>query len=176
MTPLADVEKKANSRMPQTYRHTQTAPLYLLLVACSAAVLILAAVNTQDRTATIACLLVASIIALAAGSMRSLTISDAGDALKVRFGPVPLFGTSLPYAEMTSVQIGRSSFMDGWGIHFIPWRGWTYNLWGFDCVVVRMGKRTVRLGTDDREALCGFLQDRLAKEDACDTPPTSLLR
>ena len=48
---------------------------------------------------------------------------------------------------MTAVEAGRSSLIDGWGIHWIPGRGWTYNLWGFGCVVIQQGKKTTRVGT-----------------------------
>jgi hypothetical protein len=44
----------------------------------------------------------------------------------------------------------------------VPQRGWTYNLWGFDCVRLTMRNgRIHRVGTDDSDALYTFLQERL---------------
>jgi hypothetical protein len=51
--------------------------------------------------------------------------------------------------------------MDGWGIHYVPFRGWTYNLWGFDCVVLQLGSKTVRIGTDDADNLLAFLERQI---------------
>ena len=92
---------------------------------------------------------------------RSLTVADDGDRLTIRFGPVPLFRTSIPYADMTGVEAGKSTVIDGWGIHYVPGRGWTYNLWGFGCVVVYRGKTIIRIGSDDVENLVDFLNRRI---------------
>lgn len=88
---------------------------------------------------------------------RSLTVSDEGERLSIRFGPIPLFRKSIAYADITRVEPGKSSFVDGWGIHYLPGRGWTYNLWGYDCVVVYPGRKIIRIGTDDVENLVDFL-------------------
>lgn len=48
--------------------------------------------------------------------------------------------------------------MDGWGIHYILGRGWTYNLWGFGCVKLTLGRKVVRVGSDDVENLVEFLK------------------
>ena len=59
----------------------------------------------------------------------------------------------------------RSNVIDGWGIHWVPGRGWTYNLWGFDCVRLTLaGGRTIRVGTDDPRSLAQFVQTRIARE------------
>jgi len=59
--------------------------------------------------------------------------------------------------------VDRTRFIDGWGIHWIPWRGWTYNLWGFRCVRLKHLGRTIRIGTDDPEGLRDYLADRVRK-------------
>jgi hypothetical protein len=64
---------------------------------------------------------------------------------------------------MTAVEQGQTSLIDGWGIHFIPLRGWTFNLWGFDCAKITLGSKVVRVGTDDAENLVTFLRERLAE-------------
>ena len=38
-------------------------------------------------------------------------------------------------------------------------RGWTYNIWGFACVKLKLGRKIIRVGTDDT--------DRLAKVIRC---------
>jgi hypothetical protein len=56
--------------------------------------------------------------------------------------------------------------VDGWGVHWIPGRGTTYNLWGFDCAVLLVNGRIVRIGSDDAEGLVEFLKAKIR-------PPTS---
>ena len=80
----------------------------------------------------------------------------------MQYGPLPWFRKAVPYTEITAVERGRSTLVDGWGIHWVPFRGWTYNLWGFDCAVLRLGSRIVRIGTDDAENLVAFLQEKIA--------------
>ena len=53
------------------------------------------------------------------------------------------------------------SLIDGLGIHYVPFRGWTYNLWGFDCVVLELGKKTLRIGSNDADGLLTFLRSRI---------------
>lgn len=92
-----------------------------------------------------------------------LRVFDLGDSLSIQYGPLPLFGTSVKYADITSVAQGRSSLIDGWGIHWIPGRGWTFNLWGFDCVELELNGRLLRIGTDDPAELTRFLQGRTSE-------------
>ena len=91
----------------------------------------------------------------------SLTVRDEGQWLAVRFGPLPVFGTRIAYSSITGVEAARSDALDGWGIHWILSRGVIYNVWGFDCVRIQMGKRSVRVGTDDVEGLTSFLRTKI---------------
>ncbi|MBK7403704.1 MAG: hypothetical protein IPJ41_03480 [Phycisphaerales bacterium] len=143
------------------YGHTQRAPLAILLVVFAGATLV-GAWSEWGRSIAGPILLSASAaFLLLAASFAHLRISDRGEFLSARFGPLPVFGTRVRYASITSIERGRSSWIDGWGIHFIPGRGWTFNLWGWDCVVLRCGERIVRLGTDDPEGLEQFLRTRV---------------
>ena len=109
-------------------------------------------------------LLGAAALSLAcAESFRYLTVEDEGDCLAVRFGPLPLLGTRICYADITAVEAGRSSILDGWGVHWVPGRGTTYNLWGLDCVKVRLGRKVIRIGSDDVENLVGFVRTRMSR-------------
>jgi hypothetical protein len=143
------------------YEHTQRGPLHLVLLACAAGSAALAWSVSDEPPAALIALGVSLLLALAASSFASLTVRDGGDHLAVRFGPLPLFRTRIPYADMTGVAAARSSVLDGWGVHWGPGRGWIWNLWGFGCVRVEMGARTVRVGTDDVEGLVRFLRTKL---------------
>ena len=48
----------------------------------------------------------------------------------------------------------------GWGIHYFPGRGWTYNIWGFACVKLTLGRKIIRVGTDDADGLARFLGEK----------------
>jgi hypothetical protein len=105
--------------------------------------------------------IVGVILFVLAISFQTLTVSDEGEYLDVRYGPLNLFGTKIAYEDITAVEPGKSSIIDGWGIHFIPFRGWTINLWGFECAKIWRGKKVIRIGTDDSENLVNFLRSRL---------------
>ena len=93
---------------------------------------------------------------------RELTVSVDTAELSVQYGPIPLFGKRIPLANIAQVEAGRSTWIDGWGIHYVPGRGWTYNLWGFDCVELNLNGKRLRVGTDDRDHLAQALADRIA--------------
>ena len=105
---------------------------------------------------------VSLVLVLVAFCFASLTVRDAGTHLSVRFGPIPLFGTKIQYSSITGVAAAKSGLLDGWGVHWMPFRGWIYNLWGFGCVRVSLGSKTVRVGTDDVDGLVRFLETKLA--------------
>ena len=95
-----------------------------------------------------------------------LRVRDEDEHLDVRFGPLPLFGTRIPYDKITDVQADRSTFLDGWGVHWMPGKGFIYNVWGFDCIRVTLGQKTVRVGTDDIVNLRVFLRLKMRQSDA----------
>ena len=107
--------------------------------------------------------LLTMFFALLGWSFTWLRIEDEGQRLLVRYGPLPFFWTRIEYGEIDSVAPAKSTWIDGWGIHWAPGRGWTYNLWGFDCVELRLGKQTLRLGTDDAERLAVFLAGKVGR-------------
>ena len=73
------------------------------------------------------------------------TIHYEGDSLSIRFGPLPVLRKTIRYADITGVETGHTKVIDGWGIHYIPGRGWTYNLWGFGCVKLTRGRKKGRV-------------------------------
>jgi hypothetical protein len=104
------------------------------------------------------------LIALLASAFHHLTVVDQGDRLAIRFGPVPLFHRIVPYVNIEKVQVGRTLVLDGWGIHYSIRGGWVWNLWGRDCVVVRLKKGLLRIGTDDAEGLARFLELKIGQQ------------
>ena len=106
-------------------------------------------------------LAVAAILSLCGLVFGSLTISDEGDRLVLRFGPLPLLRKTIRYADITGVEVGRTTILDGWGMHYVPLRGWTYNLWGFGCVKLTLGRKIIRVGTDDAEALAKVIREKM---------------
>lgn len=148
------------------YDNTQSAPLYLLLVATGIGML----VGSWMIPEQVPQLIVAGsggLMFVLALSFRHLSVSDEGQCLLVSFGPLPLFRRRILYSDIKSVERSRTTFFDGWGIHLSPGGGWTWNLWGFDCVDVYFKKgRRLRVGTNDPEGLEAFLKQRLQDESA----------
>ena len=146
------------------YRHTQTAPLYLILVGVGTAIL-LAAHSTSEMTVRLILLSSAGVMFLLALCFQQLTVADQGQRLLISFGPLPLFRRSVRYADIQRVERGRSTILDGWGIHLSPRGGWTWNLWGFECLEVYFKNgRVLRIGTDDLLRLETFVRQRVSHE------------
>jgi len=144
------------------YEHTQKSPLGWIFAVTGGLILIIAWLISRNQiTSVLISFAVAVILVLISLCFGSLTVRDETDFLAIRFGPLPIFRTRIEYPEITGVEIDRSNILDGWGIHYIPGRGWTYNVWGFDCVRIQKGKKIICVGTDDKEALVTFLKTRI---------------
>ena len=96
-------------------------------------------------------------------SFHHLTVEDKRDRLSVSFGPLPLFRRSIRYDDIVSAEIGRTTILDGWGIHWSLRGGWVWNIWGWDCVVLQLRKGILIVGTDDAENLAEFLESRIVR-------------
>ena len=147
--------------MSSMYEHTQHSPLHWLLYLLSGFLFFFVWQAQRDTGPFLVLLVAAFSVLIFALAFRSLTVSDQGDFLRIRYGPLNLFGTKIAYRDMTAVEQGKTSVIDGWGIHFIPFRGWTFNLWGFECAKISLGEKIIRIGTDDSENLVQFLQDQI---------------
>lgn len=143
------------------YKHTQRSPLHLLLYLPVAFSFVLAWQIRTDVVPSIVTAIVAVVLLLLALAFQTLTVSDHGQHLDVRYGPLNLFGTRIAYRDITEVEAGKTSFIDGWGIHFVPFRGWTLNLWGFECAMITRGDKTMRIGTDDSQALVELIKEKM---------------
>lgn len=144
------------------YRHTQKGWWHWVVVlglAAVWAVVVLADPHAPGLAAGLA--VSAALAALVGGSFAYLRVQDEGDRLGIHYGPLPLFRKHLRYDRLEDVRVARSRWIDGWGIHWVLGRGWTYNLRGFDCVEVRIDGRTIRIGTDEPDCLAAFLRSRM---------------
>ena len=151
---------KANSRIPD-YSHIQKAPLSLSLCTMVIAGLGIAW-HIGDTLGIYIAGGVGLLIALLAPVFHHLTVEDEGDLLAIRFGPVPLFRRTVRYADIGSVEVGRTLILEGWGVHWSMRGGWVWNLWGRDCAVVCFNEGGVlRIGTDDAWNLADFLQGQI---------------
>lgn len=152
--------------MKSSYEHLQRSPIHFLLYLLAAFMFIFAWQLRNDMAPSIAIGGVALILFVLALSFQTLTVSDHGEYLDIRYGPLNLFGTRIAYNDITAVEPSTTSLIDGWGIHFIPFRGWTINLWGFECVKISRGAKAIRIGTDDSENLADFIRDRIGENSA----------
>ena len=146
------------------YSHTQKSPLCLLLYG-SAFALLVGAWFTHDEFPIDLTLGASGFLTLIlAMAFHHLTVEEQGESLAIRFGPLPIFSRTVRYGDIEKVEIGRTLFLDGWGIHWSIRGGWLWNLWGRDCVVVHLKKGVLRIGTDDAGSLACWLKEKIGQE------------
>lgn len=143
------------------YEHTQRSPLHLLLYLPTAYCFFIAWQIRNDTAPSIIVAIAAVLLLVLSLSFQTLTVSDHGEYLDVRYGPLNLFGTRIAYRDITAVEPGRTSLIDGWGIHFVPFRGWTLNLWGFECAKITRHNKIIRIGTNDSENLVNLIREKM---------------
>ena len=101
--------------------------------------------------------LVPVTVAAVSALMATLRVSIDQEQLRWHFGP-GFWRKALPLADITAVEITRTSFWNGWGIRHTR-RGWLYNVAGFDAVrVCTRDGRAVLLGTDEPRKLAGAVR------------------
>ena len=142
------------------YSHTQISPLRYVLLVVILASLAAGWIWRVDFWVWVAMLCVIGVSLFLLLTMTTLTIEDEEDTLWVHFGPLPLFSTWIRFNEIQTFQATRSRIIDGWGIHYIPGRGWTWSLWGFECVEIQRHKSPIRIGTNDSANLADYLKTR----------------
>jgi hypothetical protein len=146
------------------YRHTQTGSFGLIIWPLVAFELGMAWYVSDHLWIAVLLICTASVSAIIALAFRTLTIQDEGDFVGICYGPQPLVYKRIAYDQIDRAERSRSRWIDGWGVHWVPGRGWTYNIWGFDCVTLTMGKRTVRVGSDDAESLLAMISEKIASD------------
>jgi hypothetical protein len=147
-----------------TYSHTQRGYLHVL----PGVICLLLVIFTLTGASPAPVLLLGSVVmGLLCLSFAQLTVRGEAESLLVAFGPLSTFQRRVPYADIERVEAERSDILDGFGIHWLPRRGWIWNLWGMDCVKLHLaGDRSLRVGTEDPQGLVAFLEARLAQEPA----------
>ncbi|MGI6417969.1 MAG: hypothetical protein ACOX1P_20135 [Thermoguttaceae bacterium] len=144
------------------YEHTQRGPGRYLGYLAAAGMVPLIWTAGNDTLAAVAIGAAALLVVVVCEGFSRLTIRDEGDRLGVHFGPPPVWRTHILYRDMVSAEQAKTTFLDGWGVHWMPGRGMTYNVWGFDCVKIKTARRTIQLGTDDAGGLAAFLAAKIA--------------
>jgi hypothetical protein len=147
----------------ETYNHTQKGTWHLLLYAL-AAFFLTASWFLPLLALRITFFVTGLFMLLLASSFHHLTVADEDNQLAIRFGLLPLFCKRIFYDDIVEVDKGRTRFLDGWGIHWNPWSGSIWAIWGFDCVVIRLKRGMIRVGTDDPHGLAEFLKGRIADQ------------
>lgn len=153
---------------PASYRHTQEGPLCRVLYALGAATFAFAWLSRADLSLAAILLGSALLMLLLAASLHHLRVEDRGDHLEVAFGPLPLFRRTIRYADIRRVEPNQTSLLDSLAVHFSLRGGWAWNIWGQDCVLVRLDRAVLRIGTDDPQGLANFLDGKLSDRGAAD--------
>jgi len=148
--------------MRERYEHTQVGRIHWILLILSFGMIAASTIGSVEAPIDKILLAMGFVFLVLAAGFATLNIRDEGDALVARFGPLPWFKKRIPIADITHAETGRSTFIDGWGIHYVPTRGWIYNISGFDCVELRVNESTIRLGTDDAEQLTAYLKEKIS--------------
>lgn len=147
---------------PATYDHVQRGRFHILLHALALLVIVVVWQVGPGFVPLAAGLATGAVFELLALCFQQLRVADQRDHLLIAFGPLPLFRRRVRYAEMVSASVSRSSFLEGWGIHWVPFKGWIWNLQGRDCVRIQLSDtRQLTVGTDDPSGLGAFLQARI---------------
>ena len=141
------------------YAHTQHGwPVRIAFGLTALGLLALPAVQPLGLPTPRIVLIASAAVAVALGLLWSrMMIRVDGDRLRWSFGPGwPRF--SLPLAEVQSIEVTRTTFWQGWGIHRVR-GGWLYNIDGLDAVrITRRDGRLVLLGTDEPRRLASAIE------------------
>jgi len=148
-------------KSPPGYDHIQRAPMCLVLYALAMVMFFVAWNGRSDPMIPYFFPWIGILVLLLAASFHHLRVKDLGERLSIGFGPIPLFRRTVSYVDIARVETGRTLLLDGWGIHMSIRGGWVWNLWGRSCVVVHLKGGVLRIGSDDAENLCRFLESRI---------------
>lgn len=150
----------------QAYDHVQRGYFHWLLYALGAinATLTVVLVDSQESDAVVTRVILgtmAGVFVLLGVSFQHLRVRDEGDSLQVAFGPLAIVRRQVRYSDILSAKRGRSRWLDGWGIHWMPDKGWIWNIRGRDVVELKLNGGRMRVGTDDPDGLLEHLQQRI---------------
>ncbi len=143
------------------YRHTQPGYWPYFFFAFAAVAIALAWVTSAEFSTILVLCLVAFIFLTMVGLFSQMTVSDQGDHLLIEFGPLNWIHKRIAYSRIKHCEVDKTILIDGWGIHWVPGRGWTFNIWGFQCVKCRTERNVLRIGTDQPQQLAELIQSKI---------------
>ncbi len=153
--------------MKRGYRNVQHSPLPLIIGLVFAGIVGFAGHSASAVPTIVFVLALLAPVALIL-LFSSFVVEEDGDALQLAFGPLPLIRKRVRYADLAAVRETRTDLLDGFGIHWVPGRGWTWNLIGFAAVeVTYRNGHTLRIGAGrDARGLAEHLRQRILGEPA----------
>lgn len=141
------------------YRHTQRGLLTPVAALAGGVAILMVAPLVPARGVLWA---LAAVVVGTAFVFASLTTEVTSEHFAFWFGPGVMRKT-FPLADVVSCTPVRNPWWYGWGIHLTP-RGWLYNVAGTDAVELALRDgRTLRVGTDEPEALCHMIRTMAGK-------------
>lgn len=156
-------DKSGDETLPAPYEHTQQGWIHVPMEIVGIALLLVVWVPDIPWNVMLSLTIGAGALVLLSLMFRNLTIKDEGDHLLARFGAWNVFYKRIPFDRIQAADVGRTAIIDGLGYHWIPFRGWTLNIAGRDCVQLRMlSGSTIRLGTDDPAGLLAAINRRIS--------------
>ncbi len=99
------------------------------------------------------------ILLLVLGVFSSLTVEVRHDTLRCHFAG-GFIRRTFPLSDIEDVQAVRNPWFAGWGIRWMPWRYWLWNVGGYRAVELQLknGKR-FRIGTNEPESLVQAIKE-----------------
>ena len=151
MTASRDtVSAGAGSPWRRRYEHTQVGTLQIWAIL---AIMVLIVAVTLFTGASAVPLVVLCILVFAILCFATLTVTVHDDAVRFRFGPIGWFKREYPMSDIATAEAVQNPWYYGYGIRWTP-GGPLYNVAGKDAVEICLfSGRTVRIGTDEPEAL-----------------------
>jgi len=133
------------------YEHTQVG--YVTIGAGLFGLLIVGyGINADGKGIGVGSSIAAGAMGLLTVLFSTLTVKVTQDELIFYFGP-GFWTKRFPLDDILSADVVRTSPLAGWGIRY-TFHGWLYNVSGLQAVELEIqGEGTIRIGTDEPEAL-----------------------
>jgi hypothetical protein len=148
------------------YKHTQIGLAIIVPVSVAIIVFLVMLVAGRVIVPVWSAAAIVLITPLLLAFFGTLTVSIDGERLLAKFG-IGLVRKSIPLSRIASFQSIRMRWLHGFGIHWIPFRGWLYNVSRLKAVeIIMKSGRHIFIGTDEPEVLCKALEKSVPKEPA----------
>lgn len=141
--------------MSSSYRHTQSGGVQLTIFAVAFVVFAFFGFRAGWPPALLFALAILFVLGIL---FYSLTVEISGGVLECRFGP-GLIRKRFALRDVLDARPVRNRWYYGWGIRWIPPRGWMFNISGFDAVELSLASgKYFRIGTDQPEELAAAIR------------------